>query len=138
MTPAETVRLLFVCVENACRSQMAEGFARARAADGVAVWSAGSRPAQRVHPKAVRLMAEVGIDLTPHSPTGLDDLPQGEAWDLLVTLGCDDACPHLPARRRVDWDLPDPKEMDDPDFRRVRDEIADRVARLMARVAAAE
>jgi protein-tyrosine-phosphatase len=124
-------RILFVCVENSCRSQMAAGFARARAAGRAEVWSAGSRPAAAVHPAAVRLMAERGIDLSAGRPRGLAELPE-VTWDCLVTMGCGDACPHLPARRRLDWELPDPKGMDDARFREVRDEIGRRVEALLA------
>lgn len=123
--------LLFVCVENSCRSQMAEGFARALGRGRVAAFSAGSRPSGKVHPSAVRFMAERGIDLAAHASKGLDDLPPATVWDFVVTMGCGDACPHLPARRRLDWDLPDPKTMGDEDFRRVRDLIGDRVRELL-------
>jgi protein-tyrosine-phosphatase len=123
--------LLFVCVENSCRSQMAEGFARVRGQGRVRAFSAGSRPAGEVHPQAARLMAERGIDLTPQRSKGLDDLPPGVRWDYVVTMGCGDACPHLPARHRVDWDLPDPKAMDDEGFRRVRDQIEELVRHLI-------
>jgi arsenate reductase len=116
-------RLLFVCVENSCRSQMAEGFARALGAGRVAAFSAGSRPSGRVDPRAVRFMAEKGIDLTAQRSKGLDDLPLGIEWDHVVTMGCGDACPRLPARRRLDWDLPDPKSLDDDGFRQVGDRI---------------
>ena len=111
---------------------MAEGFARARGGGRLAAWSAGSRPGARVHPVAVRLMAEVGIDLSGLSPKGLDEIPQVETWDYVITMGCGDACPHLPARLRLDWNLPDPKAMGDGEFRGVRDEIERRIAGLIA------
>ena len=130
--PADPPKILFVCVENSCRSQMAEGFARARGGGRVAAWSAGSRPGTHVHPTAVRLMAEVGVDLSGGMPKGLDTLPQGVAWDHVITMGCGDACPHLPARNRLDWDLPDPRAMEDDGFRAVRDEIERRVITLIA------
>lgn len=115
-------RLLFVCVENSCRSQMAEGFARALGAGRVEAWSAGSRPSGTVNPRAVTFMKERGIDLGTQASKGLDALPS-VAWDAVVTMGCGDSCPHLPARARVDWDLPDPKELPDEEFRKVRDRI---------------
>jgi len=115
--------ILFVCVGNSCRSQMAEGFARALGQGAVAAHSAGSRPSGRVHPTAVRLMAERGIDITSQRSKGLDALPPGVTWGDLVTMGCGDACPHVPASRRHDWDLPDPDGMDDDAFRSVRDRI---------------
>ena len=126
---------LFVCVENSCRSQMAEGFARALGAGRVAAFSAGSRPSGRVHPSAVKFMMERGIDLTAQASKSLEDLPEGTTWDLLVTMGCGDACPHLPAKRRLDWDLPDPKRMGDEGFRQVRDRVEDLVRGLLASVA---
>jgi protein-tyrosine-phosphatase len=116
-------RLLFVCIENSCRSQMAEGFARSLGQGRVAAFSAGSRPSGQVNSRAVRFMAEKGIDLTPQQSKGLDDLPTGITWDYVVTMGCGDACPWLPARHRLDWDLPDPKTLDDDGFRHVRDRI---------------
>ena len=125
-----TPSLLFVCVENSCRSQMAEGFARRLGGDRVLVESAGSRPAGQVHPRAIQFMSEVGIDLTAQRSKGLGDLP-GAPWDYVVTMGCGDACPHLPARNRLDWDLPDPKLLDDDGFRAVRDRIEAKVRELI-------
>lgn len=129
--PDRLPHLLFVCVENSCRSQMAEGFARALGAGRVAAFSAGSRPSGAVHPGAVRFMAEKGVDLSGHRSKGLDALPAGVRWDWIVTMGCGDACPHLPARHRLDWDLPDPKAMDDGGFRAVRDRIEREVRGLI-------
>jgi protein-tyrosine-phosphatase len=122
--------LLFVCVENSCRSQMAEGFARALGGDGVIAHSAGSQPAGQVNPRAREFMAERGIDLTDQASKGLADLPVVD-WDWIVTMGCGDACPSLPARHRADWDLADPKDLPDEHFRTVRDEIEQRVSRLL-------
>ena len=129
--PESLPRLLFVCIENSCRSQMAEGFARALGGDRVAAFSAGSRPSGQVNPRAVQFMAEKGIDLTPQHSKGLDDLPAGITWDYVVTMGCGDACPWLPARHRLDWDLPDPKTLDDDGFRHVRDRIEQSVHGLV-------
>jgi len=125
------LRLLFVCVENSCRSQMAEGFARAIGRDRVEAYSAGSRPSGKVDERAIAFMSEVGIGLVGQRSKGLNDLPPG-AWDYIVTMGCGDACPNLPAHHRIDWDLPDPKALDDAGFRAVRDQIARRVAALLA------
>lgn len=127
--------LLFVCVENSCRSQMAEGFARSFGGNRVRPFSAGSRPSGRVDPRALKLMAERGVELAGQTSQGLDDLPAGVAWDFIVTMGCGDACPRLPATNRLDWDLPDPKGLDDDGFRRVRDEIGRRVQALLDRAA---
>jgi arsenate reductase (thioredoxin) len=125
------LRLLFVCVENSNRSQMAEAFARSLGGDRVEAWSAGSKPSGSIHPRAVQFMRERGLDLSTQHSKGLDDLPAG-TWDWVVTMGCGDACPHLPARKRADWDLPDPKLLDDDGFRAVRDRIEAQVAGLIA------
>lgn len=124
-------RLLFVCVENSNRSQMAEAFARLRGGDRVDAWSAGSRPSGVINPKAVASMRERGVDLlAAQRSKGLDDLPP-VTWDWVVTMGCGDACPHLPARNRDDWALPDPKHMPPAEFNAVRDEIERRVSALL-------
>jgi protein-tyrosine-phosphatase len=131
--------VLFVCVENSCRSQMAEGFVRNLGEELSRAYSAGSRPSGEVDPRAVRLMAEKGVDLAGQRSTGLADLPEGVTWDYVVTMGCGDACPHLPAVHRLDWDLPDPKPLEDEGFREIRDEIERRVRSLLsAAVSASE
>ncbi|MFL6593492.1 MAG: arsenate reductase ArsC [Luteimonas sp.] len=122
-------RVLFVCVENSNRSQMAEAFARMAGGDFVEASSAGSRPSGVINPKAVRFMAELGYDLSTHRSKSLEEI-SGQ-FDAVVTMGCGDSCPWVPARIREDWALPDPKELDDDGYRAVRDEIARRVARLM-------
>ena len=126
-------RILFVCVENSCRSQMAEGFARALGGDRVEVASAGSRPSGRIHPKTASMMAEKGISLDGQRSKGLEEVPPGE-WDYIVTMGCGDACPWLPARHREDWDLPDPKNLSDDEFRAVRDQIESAVRDLLSKL----
>jgi protein-tyrosine-phosphatase len=125
-----TKRVLFVCVENSNRSQMAEAFARMHGGDGVEAFSAGSAPSGRINPKAVRFMAELGYDLTTHASKSLDEI-NGD-FDAVVSMGCGDKCPWVPAKRREDWALPDPKDMDDAGYRVVRDEISARVRRLLA------
>lgn len=130
---SEVKRLLFVCVENANRSQMAEAFARMYGGSAVEVCSAGSRPSGQINPKAVRAMAELGYDLTTHRSKSLAEL-HGE-FDAVITMGCGDECPWVPARVREDWALPDPKHLDDNGYRAVRDEIAMRVRRLLAALA---
>ena len=134
--PEPLPRLLFVCVENSCRSQMAEGFARALGQGRVTASSAGSKPSGQVNPRAIQFMREQGIDLAAQRSKGLDELPAGP-WDTVVTMGCRDACPHLPARHRLDWDLPDPKHLDDDAFRAVRDRIRLLVHGLIAEAAPA-
>ena len=123
-------RVLFVCVENSNRSQMAEGFARRLGGDRVDARSAGSRPSGRINPRAVAFMAERGIDLTAQHSKSLDDVGS-EPFDAVVTMGCGDACPWIAAARREDWALPDPKSLDDAGFRQVRDDIERRVAGLL-------
>jgi len=123
-------RVLFVCVENSNRSQMAEGFARARGGTRVDAQSAGSQPSGVINPRAIALMAERDIDLRTQHSKSLQDV--GDAtFDAVVTMGCGDACPWIPAKRRDDWALPDPKHLSDEDFRRVRDEIEQRVTALL-------
>lgn len=131
-------RILFVCVENSCRSQMAEAFARRRAGqieEPIEVYSAGSAAAGRVNPRAIEFMAEAGYDLSEQQSTSVDDLPQTH-FDYVITMGCGDACPYVPAERREDWDLADPKNLPNDEFRRIRDEISARVDALFARFAA--
>ena len=122
-------RVLFVCVENSNRSQMAEAFARMQGGDSVEASSAGSRPSGVINPKAIRFMAELGYDLAAHRSKSLDEV-DGD-FDAVVTMGCGDNCPWVPARIREDWALPDPKAMDDDGYRAVRDEIARRVRQLL-------
>ena len=119
---SEKKRLLFVCVENSCRSQMAEAFARVHGGDAVEAYSAGSRPSGIVNPKAIAAMREVGYDLSSHISRSLDDIPHLR-YDLVATMGCGDSCPSIPAMRREDWQIPDPKDMEPEEFRVVRDEI---------------
>lgn len=123
-------RVLFVCVENSNRSQMAEAFARIHGGTGIEAVSAGSRPSGRINPKAIRFMAEIGYDLGTHASKSLDEV-EGN-FDAVVTMGCGDSCPWVPARRREDWALPDPKDMDDDAYRAVRDGISGRVRALLA------
>ena len=123
-------RVLFVCIENSNRSQMAEAFARMHGGEGVEALSAGSAPSGRINPKAIRFMAERGYDLTTHASKSLDDI--GGEFDAVVTMGCGDACPWVPAKRREDWALSDPRDMDDAGYRAVRDDIESRVRVLLA------
>lgn len=123
-------RVLFVCVENANRSQMAEAFARLHGGAAVEACSAGSAPSGRINPRAVQFMAELGYDLGTHAPKSLDAI-EG-SFDAVVTMGCGDRCPWVPARRREDWNLPNPKDLDDAGYRAVRDDISARVQALLA------
>jgi arsenate reductase len=124
-------KVIFVCVENANRSQMAEAFARLHGGDRVEVFSAGSRPSGRVNPKAVQAMKEVGYDLTTHTSKGLDEF-NGKEFDAAVTMGCGDECPLVLAKQRVDWQIPDPKQMPPERFREVRNLIERKVEELLA------
>lgn len=127
-------RVLFVCVENACRSQMAEAFARGLGAGRVEAHSAGSRPAAAVNPRAAAFMAERGYDLSGRNAKSLAAF-EGQAFDAVVTMGCGEACPVTAARRHEDWALADPKSLPDDAFRAVRDEIERRVQQLLSELA---
>lgn len=124
--------ILFVCVANSCRSQMAEAAAKRYADGSWEIWSAGSNPSGRVHPVAIEAMKEVGIELSAHRSKGLGDVPQ-QVWDYVVTMGCGDHCPTVQARRRIDWQIPDPVSLPPEDARRVRDQIISLVRGLVAR-----
>ena len=100
--------MLFVCIENSCHSQMAEGLARLRAADVLEPTSAGSRPSGHLDSSAVQIMLEVGYDLTPHYPKSLSAIPGGR-YDYVITMGCGDECPFIPGDHHEDWDIPDPR-----------------------------
>jgi protein-tyrosine-phosphatase len=121
-------RVVFVCVENSNRSQMAEAFARMEG--GVEAYSAGSRPSGQVSPTAIEALQELGYDLSTHHSKSLDDLPD-VLFDAAVTMGCGDACPNLKAIRHLDWDIPCPKNVPPDEFRQVRDLIARKVKNLL-------
>jgi arsenate reductase len=122
--------VLFVCVHNAGRSQMAAGWLRHLAGDAVEVRSAGSEPADRINAVAVEAMAEVGIDIIANTPRLLD-YETAEVSDVLVTLGCGDVCPHFPGKRYLDWQLDDPAGKGIEAVRPIRDEIRRRVEQLL-------
>jgi protein-tyrosine-phosphatase len=124
-------RVVFVCVENSNRSQMAEAFARIHGGGTVEAFSAGSRPSGKINPKAVEAMKQVGYDLTTHTSKGLDEF-NGKEFDAAVTMGCGDECPLVLAKKRVDWQIPDPKEMPPDQFREVRNLIERKVKELLA------
>jgi arsenate reductase (thioredoxin) len=123
-------KVLFVCVENSNRSQMAEAFARMHGAGIVEAFSAGSRPSGTVNPRAIAAMRDRGYDLTTHRSTGLSEIPQG-SFAAVVTMGCGDACPWVPAEERDDWALADPRDMSPAEFNAVRDDIERRVLALV-------
>src|ERR1700694_4086273 len=105
MSPSAPLKILFVCVGNACRSQMAEGFGKSIGKDALEVWSAGSRPAGWVYSGAVEAMKEVGIDISSHYSKGVPEVPAVQ-WDCVVTMGCGDNCPTVAAKERRDWNIP--------------------------------
>jgi arsenate reductase len=129
-------QVLFVCLHNAGRSQMSEALFEHAAGGRHDARSAGTRPAERVHPEVVEAMAELGLDLSKRVPRRLE---QADArWaDVVVTMGCGDECPYLPGKRYLDWDLPDPKGLSLDQVRAVRDEIARRVEGLVDELDAA-
>ena len=127
-------RLLFVCIENSNRSQMAQAFARIHGGDAVEAFSAGSRPSGKVNPRAIASMSELNYDLSQHSSKSVNDLPEGVAFDAVVTMGCGDACPAVPAKLREDWQIPDPREMEPDECRKVRDLISAKVSDLLKRI----
>lgn len=127
---ASTPSVLFVCVHNAGRSQMAAGFLRDIAGDRVEVRSAGSMPADRINPVAVQAMNEVGIDITAEQPKVLTT-EAVRASDVVITMGCGDACPFFPGKRYEDWKLDDPAGQGIDAVRPIRDEIRARIERLV-------
>ena len=122
--------VLFVCTHNAGRSQMAAALLDREAAGRVRVTSSGTQPADEVNPAVVEAMAEIGIDIGGQIPTRLST-GQVEAADIVITMGCGDACPVYPGKRYLDWDLPDPAGLSVAEVRPIRDEIRDRVANLI-------
>lgn len=133
MSTERKKRVLFVCIENSNRSQMAEAFARMHGGSAVEAYSSGSRPSGRVNPRAIEFMREKGYDLSTHTSKPLDEIPEVE-YDAAVTMGCGDECPFVRAKLREDWGIPDPKELPPDEFREVRDLIEQKVKDLLARL----
>ena len=125
-------KLLFVCVENSNRSQMSQAFALIHGGAGIEAYSAGSKPSGIVNPKAIAAMQELGYDLSRHDSKSLEEVKGFAPFDLVVTMGCGDACPWMPARQFVDWQIPDPKLMETGEFNKVRDYIELKVRGLLA------
>ena len=130
---AQPKRVLFVCVQNSCRSQIAEAFARLHGGDKIEAESAGSNPSGRVHSKAIESMKELGYDLTRHQSKSLSDIPDVE-YDVAVTMGCGDACVMVRAKRREEWNIPDPTPLPPEQFRAVRDLIGTKVKDLLSKL----
>ena len=124
-------KFLFVCIENSNRSQMSQAFASMLGGEAVEAFSAGSRPSGIVNPKAIAAMKELDYDLSVHDSKSLDEVKAFAPFDVVVTMGCGDACPWMPAKRFVDWQIPDPKHMEPEAFNQVRDFIREKVAALL-------
>ena len=122
-----------MCVENTRRSQMAQGFAEAIGKGSLEVFSAGSRPSFQIDPLVIEVMKEKGIDLSTKRPKGLNDLPPIE-MDYLITMGCKETCPAVPAKKMIEWEIPDPKWKSIEVFREIRDLIEDRVRSLLQEI----
>ena len=127
----EKIKLLFVCIENSNRSQMSQAFAKIIGGENVTAYSAGSKPSGIVNPKAIAAMKELGYDLSIHDSKSLDEVKPFAPFDAVVTMGCGDACPWMPAKQFIDWQIPDPKHMDPNEFNEVRDFIRGKVQELI-------
>ena len=124
-------KLLFVCIENSNRSQMSQAFAKMFGGKNVEAYSAGSKPSGIVNPKAIAAMKELGYDLSKHDSKSLDEVKAFAPFDAVVTMGCGDACPWMPAKQFIDWQIPDPKNMEPEQFNKVRDYIGEKVRSLL-------
>ncbi len=122
-------KLLFVCIENSNRSQMAQAFALMTGK--AEAYSAGSKPSGIVNPKAIAAMKELGYDLSNHASKSLDEVKEYAPFDAVVTMGCGDACPWMPAKQHIDWQIPDPRNMEPEQFNEVRDLIKQKVEALI-------
>ena len=129
MTPK---KLLFVCIENSNRSQMSQAFAKIIGGKDVEAYSAGSKPSGIVNPKAIAAMKELNYDLSIHDSKSLNEVKAFAPFDIVVTMGCGDACPWMPAKQFVDWQIPDPKHMEPLQFNEVRDFIKNKVQELIS------
>ena len=127
----EKKKILFVCVENSNRSQISEAFAKMLFGKKIAAYSAGSSPSGKINPKAIASMKELGYDLSTHHSKSLEEIKSFAPFDIVITMGCGDACPWMPAKKIIDWEIPDPKEMNEQDFRKIRDLIKQKVAGLI-------
>jgi protein-tyrosine-phosphatase len=124
-------KILFVCIENSNRSQMSQAFTIILGGNGVAAYSAGSNPSGVINAKAITAMSELNYDLRQHHSKSLEEVKAFAPFDIVVTMGCGDACPWMPAKRFVDWQIPDPRNMNENDFRNVRDLIGEKVKALI-------
>jgi protein-tyrosine-phosphatase len=127
----ERKKLLFVCIENSNRSQMSQAFATMLGGEKVEAYSAGSKPSGVVNPKAIKAMAELGYDLSAHDSKSLDEVKAFAPFDAVVTMGCGDACPWMPSKKFIDWQIPDPKHLEPEQFNEVRDLIKEKINSLL-------
>jgi arsenate reductase len=127
-------KVLFVCRENACRSQMASALTQFMAGDKLEVFSGGSKPAEKVHPDMVTVMHEKGIDMGFRVPKTIDEVLRSETPEVIITMGCAEECPLVPGARKIDWDLPDPAGKPLEFMRDIRDEIENRVQKLIGEI----
>ncbi len=127
-------KILFVCVENSNRSQMSQAFAKIHGGNEVEVFSAGSKPSGIINPKAIAAMKELDYDLSKHNSKSLEEVKAHAPFDAVVTMGCGDVCPWMPAKKFVDWQIPDPRNMNEEDFREVRDLIEEKVKELLLQI----
>ena len=127
-------KVLFVCIENSNRSQMAQAFARIHGGNEVEAYSAGSKPSGVVNPKAIAAMKELGYDLSVHDSKSLGEVEGHAPYDAVVTMGCGDACPWMPAKKFVDWQIPDPKHLEGAEFNTIRDLVSEKVKGLLQEI----
>lgn len=126
-------RILFVCIENSCRSQIAEAFARIYGNGVVEAFSSGSCPSGSINPNAIEIMYEIGYDLSQHKSKSLTDIPKGE-YEYAITMGCGDECPFVVAKHREAWQIPDPKTLPPDEFRKIRNLIENKVKELLVTI----
>ena len=123
-------KILFICVENSCRSQMAEGIAKHLGKGIFEVYSAGSKPKGEVDPSAIKVMQEIGVDISSYKSKGFNEVPIRD-FDYVITLGCKDICPFFPAEKHIEWHIDDPKGKDIDSFRKTRDTLKYRIEQLI-------
>lgn len=129
MTPK---KVLFVCIENSNRSQMAQAFATMHGGTAIEAYSAGSNPSGKINPKAIAAMQQLGYNLHTHASKSTKEMEAHAPYDAVVTMGCGDACPWMPAKKFIDWQIPDPRNMDETEFLQVRDMIEQKVKELIS------
>lgn len=125
--------ILFVCIENSNRSQMAQAFARIHGAEKVEAYSSGSKPSGKINPKAIEAMKQKGYDLSTHQSKSLQEIPEVE-YEYAITMGCGDECPFVKAVHREDWQIPDPRHLEGEEFNKIRDLVESKVLELLKRL----